>query len=164
MKFRRVTLAVLILLPLVFACSSAMNKREPISPLKGDNVICILYHDSHYNYTLMKKISEYAVNKRYKVVADEEFRADHYKATDYAAVIFLVKLEAKGSMKIVDDFVDEYKDKANIIVAISHEWDVDGSTIKKDYDALTAASKDFEQEKVYDGIITRLNGILQPRY
>ena len=74
--------------------------------------------------------------------------------------VIRLKLEAKGSMKIVDNFIRKHGKKNNIVVSISHEWDVDGDTIKKDYDAFTAASKDFEQEEILKKILDGLDAVL----
>jgi len=155
--------AVLLALALaaVAGCSAARNAEPPISTLKGKDVVLILWHDSHFNYTLMEKVTDHVTRKGYKTINDEDYRADLYRASDYAAVVFLVKHEAKGSMKIADAFIKKHGGRGNIVASISHEWDVDGSTIKKSYDAFTAASKDFEQEEILKSITNRLDGMLK---
>lgn len=161
MKLLHVVVSALIITGMMTGCAGMQKSPSTSTALKGANVVMIFHHDSFFNYTLMQKVSEYAVRKGYKVFSDEEFNADAYKADDYAAVVFLVKNEAKGSMKIVDTFVKDNAKTGNIVVAISHEWDVDGASIKKDYDALTAASKEFEQDDIFKKITSKLDEILK---
>lgn len=156
---RSVIVAALISIALISSAAAQGTAAKAVQP-KGKDVVMIFHHDSFFNFTLMNKVAEYVKAKGLKVAEDEEFNADGYKAGDYAAVVFLVKHEAKGSMKIVDAFMKKNKKQRNMIVAISHEWDVDSSLIKKDYDALTAASKEFEQDDIVRKIKEKLDGVL----
>ncbi len=153
-------IAIILVAAILSGCAASQQASREISPLRGDDVVLIFWHDSHFNRTLMEKVSEYAVNKGYKVVSDEEYNADLYRAGDYAAVVFLAKLEAKGSLKIVEAFREKYENTGNIIIAISHEWDVEDTEVTRTYDAITAASKVFEQEEVLGKITAKLNSIL----
>jgi len=162
MTVRRSILVLITLTAIAFGCASQPAMPPSAVPkIVGDNVVLILYHDSYFNMTLKDKVSAWCVGRGYKVMADEEFQADRYSAAEYAAVVFMAKYEAKGSMKIVDAFVSKYAKRGNTVVAISHEWNMEGSEIKKPYDALTAASKDFEQEDIFAAITGRLGGILK---
>ena len=161
MKISRYPLLTLALVLLVTGCTARTRSMSGAGGMKGSNVVCILFHDSYFNYLLKEKISKYVIGRGYKVVSDEEFLADRYRPGDYAAVVIMAKHEAKGSMKIIDEFVARYGGRGNVIVSISHEWDIDGSTIKKEYDAFTAASKDFEQDEVLEKIKEGLDSVLK---
>lgn len=164
MKNLCATITIVLLAAVLAGCSSTGTNLPPVSALKGDDVVLILWHDSQFNVQLRDALSNHAVSRGFKVVSDEEFHAGRYKATDYAAVVILAKHEAKGSMEIVDAFVEKYGKGNSIVVGISHEWDVESSSIRKNYDALTAASKDFEQEEILNALKTRLDSVLQQRH
>ena len=159
MKSLRFLAAAAVIASVTAGCASMQTAEKPVSSLKGDNVVCIFWHDSTFNITLKDKISDYVVGKGFKTVSDEEYRAGAYKGSDYGAVVFLAKYEAKGSLTIVDTFVDKYGKKTPVIVALSHEWTVDGADVRRHYDALTAASKEFEQDEILAKITSRLDGV-----
>jgi len=134
--------------------------RHAGGPGTGTTAV-ILYRHSPFNLDMTDRVREYLELQRYRVIVDEAHNAGRYRAESHAAVIFLVKNEAEREIRAVENFLNRNRRAGNIIVSVSHEW---GEPVpperQKSLDAITAASRREEQDRVFSGIRERLRTIL----
>ena len=152
-----VTFAVSAVLLLATGCSMFLN--PPQNYLKGPDVVLILEDPSDFKNSLAQGITDYATVAGYRIQLDVTSRAKYFKASDFAAVIYMAEYWAWHVPWNAKRYYDN-NDKADNIIFIVTSGDPDVK-IDKPFDAVTTASDPKRKNDVLREIFGKLDTILE---
>lgn len=145
---------------LIAALAGCGGKPAPEKlALKGKDTVCILSRDKPFKNEVIGRIARALESKGYTTVREDPGYAMHFRAADYAAVVYFAEYRAWHTPRHAVRYFERNGKARNIVfVVTSGDPDV---KITRPFDAVTSASSTKNVDRVTEEILAKLEGILK---
>ena len=157
MLIKKLVFMVWFIIPVIAGCS--VFSSAPVREVKGDDVVLMLYKNKRFKKGVISKLTEALAEKGSKIITGSVKQAQHYKASDYGAVVYMAEFWVWHTPWHAKKYYRNNKEAGNMVFVItSGDPNV---VITKPFDAVTSASRPDKVGPVTQEILAKLEAILR---